>query len=190
MRERDSGKQLVRVRVRDQDFDLESRPGLFSHQSLDPGTAVLLSVTPPPSNGDVLDLGCGYGPIALSLALGAPDVTVWAVDVDDRAIELTERNAAALGLENVRVLTPREVPAGQRFTAIYSNPPFRLGKGEQRALLTEWLDRLEPVGTAYFVIKQNYGADAIQEWLTSHGYPTERFASKRGYRVLRVRSSG
>jgi 16S rRNA (guanine1207-N2)-methyltransferase len=182
-------ERSVRVRLSDQDFVLESRPGLFSHQALDPGTDVLLRVAPPPSEGDVLDLGCGYGPIAISLALRAPDATLWAIDVDDRAIELTERNAATMGLKNVRVLTPRQVPIGQRFDAIYSNPPFRLGKDEQRALLTGWLDRLGAGGQAFFVIKRNYGADSIQDWLTRHGYPTDRFASKRGYRVLRARSS-
>jgi 16S rRNA (guanine1207-N2)-methyltransferase len=153
---------------------------------LDPGTAVLLRVAPPPLGGDVLDLGCGYGPIAISLALRAPEATIWAVDVDDRAIELTERNAAALGLENVRALTPRQVPRDQRFAGIYSNPPFRLRKSEQRSLLSGWLDRLEPSGSAYLVIKQNYGADGIHDWLNDRGYPTERVASKRGYRVLRV----
>ena len=85
------------------------------------------------------------------------------------------------------VHTPRQVPADQTFAAIYSNPPFRLAKSEQRAFLAAWLDRLEPNGEAYFVIKQNYGADSIQAWLTEHGYPSERFASKRGYRLLRAR---
>jgi 16S rRNA (guanine1207-N2)-methyltransferase len=177
----------VHVHLPDQEFDLESRPGLFSHQALDPGTEILLRAAPKPPPANVLDLGCGYGPIAVTLALRQPRATVWAVDVDDRALELTERNAATLGVLNVTVHTPRDVPANQSFAAIYSNPPFRLAKSEQRALLTGWLDRLEPHGDAYFVIKQNYGADSIQTWLTEHGYPSERFASKRGYRVLNTR---
>jgi 16S rRNA (guanine1207-N2)-methyltransferase len=177
----------VHVRLPDQEFDLESRPGLFSHDALDPGTEILLRQVPLPPARDVLDLGCGYGPIAITLALREPRSTVWAVDVDDRALELTERNAAALALRNVRARTPRQVLASQTFAAIYSNPPFRLAKGEQRSLFTQWLDRLEPRAEAYFVIKQNYGADSIQAWLTEHGYPSDRFASKRGYRILRCR---
>jgi 16S rRNA G1207 methylase RsmC len=180
----------VRVRLSDREFDLETRPGVFSHRVLDPGTEVLLQEAPQPPAKDVLDLGCGYGPIAVTLAMRQPSATVWAVDVDDRALELTERNAITLGLRNIVVRTPREVPAAQTFAAIYSNPPFRLAKNEQRVLLTSWLDRLvDPPCVAYFVIKQNYGADSIQRWLTDHGYPAERFVSKRGYRVLRVRPS-
>jgi 16S rRNA (guanine1207-N2)-methyltransferase len=178
----------VHVRLPDREFDIESRPGVFSHRVLDPGTEVLLREAPPPPAKDVLDLGCGYGPIAVTLAMREPKATVWAIDVDDRALELTERNAANLGLPNIVVRTPREVPAARTFAAIYSNPPFRIAKHEQRALLIAWLDRLvEPPRLAYFVIKQNYGADSIQGWLTDHGYPAERFASKRGYRVLLVR---
>jgi 16S rRNA (guanine1207-N2)-methyltransferase len=178
------------VRLPDREFDLESRPGVFSHRVLDPGTEVLLREVPSPPATDVLDLGCGYGPIAITLAMREPKATVWAVDVDDRAIELTERNAANFGLRNVVVRTPRQIPTGRTFAAIYSNPPFRIEKNEQRALLTAWLDRLaEPPREAYFVIKQNYGADSIQRWLTDSGYPAERFASKRGYRLLLVRPS-
>jgi 16S rRNA (guanine1207-N2)-methyltransferase len=179
----------IEVHLPGQRFELETRPGLFSHRVLDPGTGILLRTAPPPSGGNVLDLGCGYGPIAISVALRTPAATVWAVDVDDRALELTERNAVGLGLGNVKVASPRQVPTDERFACIYSNPPFRLARSEQRSLLANWLDRLIPDGTAYLVIKQNYGADRIQDWLTHHGYGAERFASKQGYRVILVRPS-
>ena len=85
-------------------FDYTTDSGVFSHGRLDAGTKILLSdAPPPPGSGTFLDLGCGAGPIALSLARRSPDARVWAVDVNERARSLTADNARQLGLANVRV---------------------------------------------------------------------------------------
>src|SRR5579859_7689025 len=76
--------------------------GVFSAAGVDQGTLELLrAIPPPPAEGDLLDLGCGYGPISVTLAHRAPGAVVWALDVNDRALDLTARNAAALGLPGV-----------------------------------------------------------------------------------------
>ena len=78
---------------------------VFSPNHLDRGTQVLLSHVPdPPATGLFLDLGCGWGPIALALADAAPDAAVLAVDVNERAVDLAARNASAAGLGNIRAL--------------------------------------------------------------------------------------
>ena len=164
--------------------------GVFSQERLDLGTSVLLREVPdPPARGDLLDLGCGWGPIALTLALRSPAATVWAVDVNERAVDLTDANARAHGLEGVRAMRPDQVPAGVAFDVIWSNPPIRIGKAALHELLLEWLPRLRAGGDAYLVVQRNLGADSLQPWLAGtlgSGYDVERHASAKGFRVLRV----
>ncbi len=168
---------------------MASAGGVFSADRLDPGTAVLLRETPsPPDARTYLDLGCGFGPIACVLATRAPRATVWAVDVNERALELTRANAAALGVaERVRVTRPEAVPADAVFDGIWSNPPIRVGKAVLHDLLLTWLPRLTPAGSAWLVVSRHLGSDPLQRWLQEQGYACERHASRKGYRILRVR---
>lgn len=166
--------------------------GVFSPSALDTGTSVLLgSVPAPPPGGDLLDLGCGWGPIALTMALKSPRARVWAVDVNERARELTMMNAERLGLDNVTAVAPEDIPADLRFTSILSNPPIRIGKGELHGLLDAWLPRLDQGSDAWLVVARNLGSDSLQRWMESR-YAGElsvtRASTNKGYRVLRVRN--
>ena len=164
--------------------------GVFSPERLDTGTRVLLNETPaPPQTGDLLDIGCGWGPISLELAIRSPDATVWAIDVNERALELVRRNASALGLSNVHAVTPDGVPEGVSFSAIWSNPPIRVGKAALHDLLIRWLPRLTPGAAAHLVVARNLGSDSLQRWLLETlpgGFSVDRVAYDKGYRVLRV----
>lgn len=167
---------------------VETAGGIFSPGGLDRATAILLDEVPdPPAAGDLLDIGCGWGPIALTLALRSPEATVWAVDVTERALDLTRRNAARLGLANVRTARPDEVPADLPFAAIWSNPPIRIGKPAVQELLSTWLPRLAKGADAHLVIGKNLGADGYARWITDElGLPTERVTTSKGFRVLRA----
>jgi 16S rRNA G1207 methylase RsmC len=162
--------------------------GVFAADALDRGTAVLLRASPVPEGRPrLLDLGCGYGPIALALAVHCPGATVDAVDVNDRALALCRENAAALGVaDRVRVLRPGQVEPDVAYDEIWSNPPIRIGKDALHELLRTWLARLAPGGTARLVVARNLGADTLQRWLTEQGYACERTASAKGFRVLVV----
>ncbi|WP_446664267.1 class I SAM-dependent methyltransferase [Flexivirga sp. B27] len=163
-------------------------PGVFSAERLDQGTRVLLEHAPePPVTGTFLDLGCGWGPIALSLGLLSPDATVWGVDVNERALDLARDNATSLGLTDVRVGLADDVPDDVRFDLIWSNPPIRVGKGVLHELLLTWLPRLTDDGEAYLVVQRNLGSDSLQRWLIDQGFPAERFTSVKGFRILHVR---
>jgi 16S rRNA (guanine1207-N2)-methyltransferase len=179
----------VGLTVAGRTLELATDAGVFSRAQLDPGTSVLLEVIPPPPpTGDLLDVGCGYGPIALSMAVQSPSAVVWAVDVNERARELCAANAAAVGAGNVRVCHPDEVPADVRFARIASNPPIRIGKEALHDLLSRWLARLEPGGEAYLVVQKHLGSDSLQRWLIEQGWPTDRIVSRRAFRVLRATS--
>jgi len=170
-------------------FVLVAAAGVFSAHRLDPGTAVLLRKAPPPGprGGVYLDLGCGYGPISMVLATSSPAARVYAVDVNQRALELVEENAARLGVsDRVVAATPDAVPDDARFDEIWSNPPIRVGKTQLHETLLRWLPRLAPGGTGWLVVNRNLGGDSLQAWLTDQGYHAHKHASQKGYRVLQV----
>lgn len=183
-----SATTLFDVVLPDVAYALETDRGVFSHGHLDTGTGLLLrEAAAPPRSGHLLDLGCGAGPIALAMALRAPDATVWAIDVNARARDLVTANAARNGITNLRVADPGDVPGDVRFAAIWTNPPIRIGKAALHALLLDWFARLEPAGTATLVVQKHLGADSLQHWLDSQGMATQRRASRQGFRVLECR---
>jgi len=186
----DGPPRTVEFTIGDRSFTLTSAGGVFSADRLDPGTAVLLRKAPLPAPDEtrpLLDLGCGYGPIACVLATTARQAPVWAVEVNDRARALAVANAAALGVaDRVRVVAPEQVPEQLRFGQIWSNPPVRVGKPALHAMLLRWLPRLAAGGVAWLVVARHLGGDSLQQWLAGQGWPAQRYASQKGYRVLRV----
>jgi 16S rRNA (guanine1207-N2)-methyltransferase len=178
---------LVRVVLADVYLELATDSGVFSPGRLDPGTRLLLERGPvPPPAGDLLDLGCGYGPIACVLAARSPGATVWAVDVNERALGLCARNAEAAGLRNVRCVLPGDPAIPARFAGIWSNPPVRIGKNALHGLLRDWLARLAPGTAATLVMGRNLGADSLHAWLEQEGWPVTRLAARSGYRLLGI----
>lgn len=182
-----SDERRVEVVLPDVSFTMTTDRGVFSHGRLDTGTELLLRTAPTPApSGDLLDLGCGAGAIALTLAQRSPGATVLAVDVNARARELCARNAAALGLANVVVAAPDDVDPDIRFSTIWSNPPIRIGKPALHDLLATWLGRMTNDGSAVLVVQRHLGADSLHRWLEQQGHVVERVASRAGFRVLRV----
>ena len=179
----------VTVKVWGRTLQLQSASGVFAQGRLDLGTAVLFRETRPPEQpGRYLDLGCGYGVITCALATAVPTATVWAVDVNERALRLCADNAAALRLgDRVRAVLPDQVPTDVSFDEIWSNPPIRIGKPALHDLLLRWLPRLAHQGRAVLVVGKHLGADSLQRWITDQGYSCERVASAKGFRVLEVR---
>ena len=169
---------------------LTTAKGVYSPERLDPGTAVLLAGAPDPSRtGDLLDLGCGWGPIALTLALRSPDARVWGVDVNRRALDLARANAAELGIETITFCEPDDVPDDLRFATIWSNPPIHVGKAALHALLERWLPRLADDGVAHLVVQKHLGSDSLQKWMNAQdwGLRCTRLSSAKAFRILEVR---
>ena len=177
----------VRLDLPDRSLSLTTDRGVFSADRVDPGTKYLLLEAPvPAATGTFVDLGCGYGPIACTHALRAPAAVVWAVDVNERALDLCRANADAAGAGNVRTALASEVPADLRVDLLWSNPPIRIGKPALHALLEGWLARLTPTGAAILVVQKHLGADSLQAWLDGQGFAAERLGSRTGDRRLQV----
>jgi 16S rRNA G1207 methylase RsmC len=171
-------------------FKVSTASGTFSPLRLDVGTSVLIDhLGLAPQEGNILDLGCGWGAIALNLAKHSPKAKVWAVDVNNRSLELTAENAKIVGLENIQTAIPESVPKELMFSGIWSNPPIRIGKKELHELLLGWLPRLEKGASAYLVVQKNLGSDSLQKWLTetlTDGYEVSRLTSVKTYRIIKV----
>jgi 16S rRNA (guanine1207-N2)-methyltransferase len=182
-----SSPRTLTVKLGDVHLDLTTDRGVFAGDRLDPGTAMLLRRGPREvPDGDVVDLGCGYGPIALVLARRNPRARIWAVDVNERARELCAENARANGVPNVAVVAPDDVPAALRVAGLWSNPPIRIGKTALHELLAGWLGRLAPGALAHLVVHRHLGSDSLARWLNEHGWPTVRRSSHAGYRLLDI----
>jgi 16S rRNA G1207 methylase RsmC len=172
-----------------QTFEVSAASGTFSASRLDAGTQFLLSkLELRPSRGEFLDIGCGWGPIAISLARFSPEARVWALDVNTRSLEATSLNAQKLGLQNLRAVTAEEIPADTKFDAIWSNPPIRIGKQALHELLSSWLPRLAPGGRALLVVHKHLGSDSLERWLaeTMTDFRVSRLDSSKGYRIISV----
>lgn len=134
------------------------------------------------------------GPISLQAGLEARDddteVRVWALDVNERSLSLTRENAKAAGLTSVTPVLAQNIPDSVQFSAIWSNPPIRVGKDVLHELLLTWLPRLVPGGEAWLVVSKNLGADSLATWMSENlpgAWDVRREASAKGFRVLVVR---
>ncbi|MBF4614869.1 class I SAM-dependent methyltransferase [Curtobacterium sp. VKM Ac-1376] len=191
--ESDLRPRQVDVTLAGRDLTLSTAAGVFSPDGVDRGTKVLLGTVPTPApEGALLDIGCGWGPIAITMALQAPDAQVWGVDVNERVLELARANAATAGASNVTIALPDDVPADLRFRTIWSNPPIRVGKDELHQILLTWLPRLEAGGDAWLVVSKDLGGDSLQKWLVGalgEEFTVSRTSTAKGFRVIRVQHS-
>lgn len=179
----------ITVPLAGSDISVFTAGNVFSPGHLDRGTEVLLRSIPEATHGPILDLGCGWGPIALTAALESPTAEIWAVDVNERARELTQRNATLHKLTNIHVASPEQVPEELVFQEIRSNPPIRIGKVALHELLSRWLPRLAVEGVAYLVVAKQLGADSLQKWIaaTFADFSVERIARDKGFYVIEAR---
>jgi 16S rRNA G1207 methylase RsmC len=183
-------RRTIEVTLDGRPLSLQTARGVYSPDRLDPGTAVLLAGAPAPSpTGDLLDLGCGWGPISITLALRSPAARVWGVDVNRRSLDLARANAATAGVDTVTFCEPDEVPDAVRFATIWSNPPIHVGKPALHALLERWLPRLADGGVAHLVVQKHLGSDSLQKWLNApdRGLACTRLSSAKAFRILEVR---
>ena len=180
----------ITVTLNGNKYSVLTAGGVFSPEHIDQGTQVLLThLEKANPSGNFLDIGCGWGPIALALALHSPKAKIYAIDVNERSLELTKLNVERLGLTNIVVCKPEEVPRDIEFDEIWSNPPIRVGKVVLHEILTLWINRLTAGGTARLVIQKNLGSDSLHKWLIQEFNPnfeSTRIDTSKTFRVLKV----
>ena len=186
----DFKQREIAVTLAGKKVKVKTAGSVFSPEHIDQGTQVLLDhLDLAKPTGTFLDLGCGWGPIALALALHSPKAKLFAVDVNERSLELTRINAAALEISSIQISKPEDVSSEIEFDQIWSNPPIRVGKAVLHEMLQLWIPRLAPGGSAFLVVQKNLGSDSLQKWLEAEfitGFEVSRLTSVKTFRILKV----
>ena len=162
--------------------------GVFSRGEVDPGTRILLDALPEEMSGDVLDLGCGWGVIGISVARRWPACRVTLADVNTRAMELSRENARRNGTQ-VTVTESDGMAAfsGSTFDAVITNPPIRAGKQTIYRMFADAAGCLKPGGALYLVIRKQQGAESCLRYLQTIYGDVEKLDRSGGYWVLRAK---
>ena len=186
-----SDRRIVETRLRGKTFAFVTDAGVFSKQGVDFGSRLLIETMAIEPDDEVLDAGCGYGPIGLTAAWLAERGRAVLVDVNERAVELAKENARLNRITNVEVLQSDlfEKLDGKRFTKILTNPPIRAGKQVVYRLFEQAFDHLRPGGELWVVIQNKQGAPSALDKLESVYGDVEEMERDKGYRVFRARKS-
>ncbi|MDC2867195.1 MULTISPECIES: class I SAM-dependent methyltransferase [unclassified Bacillus (in: firmicutes)] len=182
-----SNRKRWEYTLRGSRFVFLSDHGVFSKNEVDFGSRLLIEVFQmPDAQGDVLDVGCGYGPIGLSLAKEFQECTVHMVDVNERALGLAKENAANNQIGNVRIYQSSvyENVSGE-YAAILSNPPIRAGKHVVHEILEKAVDHLVPGGELWIVIQKKQGAPSAMKRLEEVFDEVEVVEKKKGYYIIK-----
>jgi len=175
----------INYNIKDLELNFIADTGVFSKTRVDYGTDILIKSLPP-LHGKILDLGCGYGPIGISLAKLNPSCQITMVDINNRAVELSRQNIQQNNVENAIVLQSDGFEkVDGLFNAIVSNPPIRAGKKVIYPLFEHSIDYLDKDGALYLVIQKKQGAKSTLEKLTEIYGNCEVINKKGGYWILR-----
>ncbi|MCH4171899.1 MAG: class I SAM-dependent methyltransferase [Lactobacillus sp.] len=162
--------------------------GVFSKRTVDYGSRVLIGTIPAQVlvAGPLLDLGCGYGPIGLSLAAQFPERQIVLSDVNERALALAQKNAQDNQLTNVQVVeSAGYAKLNQQFAGIWTNPPIRAGKEVVNDMLTAAKAHLLPGGQLFAVLQKKQGAPSAKKLMQATFGNCEIIQRDKGYYILR-----
>jgi 16S rRNA (guanine1207-N2)-methyltransferase len=165
-----------------------SDAGVFSKGGIDFGTKLLLEYIKLPNiSGDIIDVGCGYGPIGLTIAKENHDRNIVMVDMNERAIQLSKENARKNHIENIAVLKSNllQEVKGSKFSCVVSNPPIRAGKKVVHQLFEQASEQMLPGGELWIVIQKKQGAPSAIERLNELFDETEVVVKKKGYYIIK-----
>lgn len=171
-------------------FTFETDAGVFSKSEVDFGSRVLIDTFEMPEvDGDVLDVGCGYGPIGLSIAKANPERFVHMMDINTRAIALATKNAQVNGVQNVRIFESDGLAAvgDVKAAAILTNPPIRAGKETIFRFYDESYEKLAQGGELWIVIQKKQGAPSTVSHLEEKFSEVEVVEKKKGYWIIKAK---
>ncbi|MBD7939221.1 class I SAM-dependent methyltransferase [Cytobacillus sp. Sa5YUA1] len=186
----ESNPRVWSYKLRDKTFQFKTDHGVFSKNEVDFGSKLLIETfIPPEISGDILDVGCGYGPIGLSMATLMQDRQVVMLDVNERALELAKTNSELNGINNITVKESDKlaVVKEHQFAAILTNPPIRAGKQTVHRIFEESFECLLPGGELWVVIQKKQGAPSAIEKLSELFAEVDTVVKKKGYFILRAK---
>ena len=184
-----SNRQTIQATLRGKSYSFVTEAGVFSKREVDFGSRLLIETMEFPKDADVLDVGCGYGPIGLTAATLASEGTVTMLDVNERAVATAKENAERLGVNNVRILQSDRYEAlglGETFDAILTNPPIRAGKAIVHSIFDGAFERLRPGGALWVVIQKKQGAPSAFAKLEETFGEVREVAKDKGYRIFKA----
>ncbi|WP_186576177.1 class I SAM-dependent methyltransferase [Aquibacillus kalidii] len=176
--------------LRGMQYTFTSDAGVFSKKEVDFGSRTLIeSFEEPKVNGEILDLGCGYGPIGITLAKTFPERHIVLSDINERAVSLAKKNAQKNSVENVEfIISDRLESFRERtFAAILVNPPIRAGKQIIYQMFEESFQALEPNGELWVVIQKKQGAPSAQKKLEELFSTVNIETKNKGYYIIRAK---
>jgi 16S rRNA (guanine1207-N2)-methyltransferase len=185
-----SNPQTWTFQLRGRLFTFTTDSGVFSKKEVDFGSRLLIeSFKQPEIEGDFLDVGCGYGPIGLSIAKDFPERKVEMIDINERAIELANKNKAINQVDNVVIYQSDlfEHVGNKMFAAILTNPPIRAGKSVVYSIFEQSFSHLFPGGELWVVIQKKQGAPSAIEKLQSLFPEVEVIEKKKGYYIIKAK---
>ena len=186
----DSKPAFWNYTLRGNSFRFKTDQGVFSKSEVDFGSRLLIeSFVMPDIEGEILDVGCGYGPIGLSVAKSEPSRLVHMVDVNQRAIELAKENASSNQISNVKIYESDRLEnvTDNNFCAILTNPPIRAGKTVVHDILVKSYEYLSSQGELWVVIQKKQGAPSAKDKMKEIFDEVEVVCKDKGYYILRAK---
>jgi len=184
-----SDRKEYSAKLRGSDVRFVTDRGVFSKSGIDFGSRLLIESLAIPPDSTVLDLGCGYGPLGIAVAVTVASAKVTMLDINERAVLLAQENVRRNAVDaRVQLFVgdgANALPDGLRFDVIALNPPIRAGKAVVYRLFAEACARLTDSGHLFTVIQKKQGADSARRYLQSLFINVEIVAKERGYYVYR-----
>ena len=181
-------RQVMDVSLRGHSLRFVTDAGVFSRKGIDYGSKVLIECMDLNESDEILDVGCGYGPIGLTAAKLVPRGHVTMVDINERAIELAAENAAINKVMNVTIQQSDLFAAvkDRKFDVILTNPPIRAGKTVVHQIYEERSKLLKAEGSMWVVIQKKQGAPSTLEKLEALFSEVIEVTKDKGYRIFRA----
>jgi len=181
-------RRTIEEQLKGSTYRFISDAGVFSKKGVDYGSKVLIEAMEFSPRAEVLDVGCGYGPMGLTAARMVKDGHVTMVDVNSRAVELAKENALLNGITNVSIMESDLFTAvkGKSFDVILTNPPIRAGKETVHAIFEQAYEHLREGGALWVVIQKKQGAPSAKEKLTKLFGDVQEVTKDKGYRIFKA----
>lgn len=176
----------ITTSLRGQTLTFLTDAGVFSKKGIDFGSRLLIESVDLSLTDRVLDLGCGYGPIGISLAKAHPKLIVTMVDINERAVELARKNAQKNGVQNQVEIYQSDgfSRVDGMFHHVITNPPIRIGKQKIYQFFEDAKSFLYPGGKLWIVIRKQQGAASAKVKLEELYEEVEVFAKEKGYWIV------